>query len=111
MKASRSSVQRASFVSTDSDQSRRAVVRAIDEVIRELERASSSHWKFSDGSSMQSQLETLRADMEALRTVALAGDPPDRNRVLGILRWVIDWIPDLEDPLVKAVARVDDAVN
>ena len=87
-----------------------AVVRAIDGVIDEVDRANRLGGTFGAGSPMRPQLERLRADMQGLREDTLAGKPPARNNVLAILRWVIDWVPDPEGELVRAVARIDDAL-
>ena len=85
-------------------------IGAIDRALSEIDRASGRKMRLADGTSAQPRLDTLRDDLLDRRKLALAGSLPTRDTVIALLRWVFDWIPEMDAPLVKVVARIPDTL-
>ena len=90
------------------DQMRELVLREVESALREVARARKQKWQLADGCSAESLLTKLDSDLRALARDLEAGRRPGPLR--GIVRWVSDWIPDLDDPLLPAVGRVERAL-
>lgn len=86
-------------------------ITAVDRALSEIDRASGIGWQSADGTSVQPRLDKLRDDLGDLRKRALGGSLPSRNKMIAILRWVFDWVPDPAAPLVKAVSRIGDVLR
>ena len=86
-------------------------ITAVDRALSEIDRASGIRGESADGTSIQPRLDKLRDDLRDLRQQALAGSLPSRNKMIAILRWVFDWVPDPAAPLVKAVSGIEDALH
>jgi hypothetical protein len=88
----------------NSDQ-RHAFVRALNA----LERCRGRHEGGTD--SVQRKFVDVRQTLESAIRDVDAGRPIDRTALVGLSRWVADWIPDIDDPLLGALEEVSDAVT
>jgi hypothetical protein len=79
----------------------------LDRALAEVDRASTEGWTEVNGESATQSLDRLRQQLISARTAIQRGGPADREPFSGLVRWVTDWIPDVNDPLVAAVAKVE----
>jgi len=75
---------------------------AIDRALGEIERGRREGWRSLDGSPADGQLSKLREDL-----IALTSGAEFLPQGHAMTRWVLDWIPSTDDPLVHAVAEVE----
>lgn len=85
--------------------SSRDLVLRIDQALAEVDRASPERWTQLDGSPAAANLALLRSQLSDARAAAQEGRSPG-SELSGLVRWVSDWIPDLDDPLIPALSRV-----
>jgi hypothetical protein len=86
--------------------SNRELLVAIDEASRELANASASNWSLPDGTSAVARLERLASQLQTMRDQAATGNDVDCSGVVDLVRWVTDWIPDVNHPLVHAIGDI-----
>ena len=86
--------------------SNRELLTAIDEASRELASVSASNWVLPDGSSADTRLERLASQLDAIRHQAAAGQAIQCSDVVALVRWVADWIPDIDHPVVHALGDI-----
>lgn len=74
-------------------------------VRREIERAEVSNWSLAGGLSAPDLLRKLKQDVDGVYLAGRKGSLEDSHRLRGLIRWVADWVPDLDAPLLDAVAE------
>ncbi len=79
---------------------------AIDEASRELANAGADNWSLPDGTSAAGRLELLSSQLQKMRDEASAGRDIECSDLIGLLRWVTDWIPNIDHPLVHAIGEI-----
>jgi len=81
------------------------VADALADALVELDRAEASNWKLPGGDPADQELATLRDLIEHDLAQVRSGTPPSSVSLIALLRFVLDWIPDPNDPLRHAVGR------
>jgi hypothetical protein len=79
------------------------LVSAIEEAIVQARRAKALGWTGLDGRELRAEFDHLERELIGALEGARRGQEPDRDALAGLQRWVLDWIPDLDDPLVEAI--------
>ncbi len=75
--------------------------------VREVVRCRGEGWRDASGQSLDPTLERMEARLTKSLTAVRAGQEPEWNQLRHRVRFVADWIPDLSDPLLNAMARID----
>lgn len=83
------------------------VAKSIQGALVEVERALSENWRRPGGRSVSVELQELREILEAAHLRARTGKPLSDPRLVRLSKWVADWIPDMHDPLLAAVGKID----
>lgn len=76
----------------------RALVRAIVEA----QRAVGHGWSKPNKESADPNLQRLIQELQRLRAGA-----PRKSQIRHLLRWVGDWVPDPESPLMNALGELE----
>ena len=84
---------------------------ALDEAIRELTRAQREDWRLFDARPATDRLTLLSNQLESALRRVQAGDELSRGEFSGLVRWLTDWIPNVDDPLVEALGKVERAAR
>ena len=86
-------------------------VAAVEHALAEVQRAKHEGWALPDGSTATPALRKLEEELAAAALALRADRSLEPGSFRGLVKWVSDWIPNLEDPLIAAVARVEQATN
>jgi len=85
---------------------RAALLAAFDEAIAAVRRLQAgAHWP-GPGASAGDELARLLAELEARRAGAAAGQAFDPEWARRTVRWVTDWLPDRELPLLARLGAI-----
>lgn len=76
--------------------------------LEEVERCLALDWKLPNGELAHENLEHVRDILEAAHETILQGGRPSNVR---LTKWVADWIPDLNDPLLVALDELEREVE
>ncbi len=79
--------------------------------VREVARSRCRGWRYPSGQPLEQTLERLESTLSAALAAVEAEQEPEWDQLRHLVRFVADWIPDLKDPLVAAMARIDAAVE
>jgi hypothetical protein len=82
------------------------LLSAFDNTIAAVGRLEAGGLRTSTGAAAQPLLARLRADLEARRREIAAGSALDREWAGGIVRWVAEWIPERELPLIARLGHI-----
>jgi hypothetical protein len=74
--------------------------------LAEVERARAERWKGFAGESLEPKLQQLEEKLKAALDEVRAGEQLETARMKGLVHWVADWIPDIDDPLLEAIYEV-----
>ena len=86
---------------------RSALADAFDAALRQVDRALADDMPTLAGErSARPELERLRADLHAQRAAALEAGAADPEWVRRTVRWVVEWAPETELPLVAALGGI-----
>lgn len=83
------------------------VVTALSVAEREVARALGQGWLTPDGTPAHGNLLRLQEQLRDARQRAESGENPKRAEFAGLVRWVTDWIPSIDHPLVAALGNVE----
>jgi len=87
---------------------RRAAAEAqIQAAIREVDRALAASWRKPNGESAEGNLRQLRETLQGAQDQLGSGLIPDDPRLIGMTKWVADWIPETDAPLLRALDGVE----
>lgn len=79
--------------------------RSLEVALTEVSRARAKKWSGFDGQSLEPKLSRLEAILRM--ELQNSGDGhSSRTELTELTRWVADWIPDLDHPLLDAVSAV-----
>lgn len=84
---------------------------AVEHALAEVERAKREPWLLPDGSPATAALRRLEEQLTNAATILRETGTLESGRFRGIVKWVSDWIPTLDDPLVAAIAQVERATK
>lgn len=79
---------------------------AFDAALRQVDRALRDDLRTPDGRSARPELERLRAELQAERAAALERGGADAAWVRRTVRWLVEWTPETELPLVAALGAI-----
>lgn len=82
------------------------LLRAFDRAIGQVTRLQREGLETAAGRPAVEELARLRADLEAHRAQANRGDAFDRDWAGGVVRWMAEWLPDSELPLLAALGAI-----
>lgn len=88
-------------------ENRKKLIEEIDRALSEVSRARLEDWHLADGQSAAKQLALLEERLIRARAELSSDSAHNDVDLRQLVRWVADWIPDLDDPLLKAVGRVE----
>jgi hypothetical protein len=88
------------------DQNRK-LREAIESARKEIARALREQWRTLDGQSAAPNLMRLDAQLREAAERLQSEQSADLAKFSGIVRWISDWIPNVDDPLVAAVAKLE----
>ena len=90
-----------------SDAQESQIVAALITAEREVARGLAAGWYTVDGVSAAERLARLQEQLRTALQSAESGERLDGTVFAGVVRWVTDWIPDVDDPLVAALGQVE----
>jgi hypothetical protein len=79
---------------------------AFDQTIATVRRLEAQGLRTAAGASAGPELARLLDELVARRAELVAGAPFDRAWAGGIVRWVAEWLPDGELPLLARLGRI-----
>ena len=83
------------------------LLAALQTAIAEVDSGLAAGWRKPNGESADGNLCQLRESLiEALQQVR-GGTRPTDPGLIGMTKWVVDWVPDLHTPLVQALDTVE----
>ena len=82
------------------------LLSAFDGAIAAVRRLEATDLRTSSGASAQLLLVQLRNDLEARRREIAEGAPLDRQWAGRVVRWVAEWIPEPELPLIARLGHI-----
>jgi hypothetical protein len=82
------------------------LLSAFDSTIAAVARLEATDMRTSSGASAQPLLQRLRADLEARRREVATGGALDREWAGGLVRWVAEWVPERELPLIARLGHI-----
>lgn len=87
---------------------RSRLIGSIRRALKHVVNARSKNWVGFEGESLEPKL--IRVEEILRRTLAAvsSGDRFDYHEVEGLSRWIADWIPDIDDPLLDAAYAVEE---
>src|SRR6266566_6689045 len=83
------------------------LLEALKNARWEVDRALQAQWQMLDGQPAAPNLIRLDTQLREAEKRLQSGSSTSPNEFSGIVRWVSDWVPNLDDPLVAAVARLE----
>jgi hypothetical protein len=78
----------------------------IDQAICELARAR-REITLSNGTSGSRKLDQLEHQLVSAREKVTSGQDIPTDYFSGAVRWLTDWLPNLDDPLIKAISILE----
>jgi hypothetical protein len=82
------------------------LLAAFDQTIAAVRRMEAVGLRTNDGASAQSQLARLIDELSTQRTAIAAGAPLDPEWAGRVVRWVAEWIPESELPLLARLGGI-----
>jgi hypothetical protein len=82
------------------------VLAALDQTIAAVRRMEAVGLRTVDGSSAQAQLGQLLEELTSQRASIAAGAPLDPEWAGRVVRWVAEWIPEGELPLLARLGGI-----
>jgi hypothetical protein len=82
------------------------LLAAFGGAIAAVRRLESSGLRTSTGQSALPLLAQLGADLAARQAEVTAGKPLDREWAGSVVRWVAEWVPDSELPLIARLGNI-----
>ncbi len=82
------------------------LLSAFDSTIAAVERLQATAMRTSSGTPAQPLLQRLKADLEARRRDIATGEALDREWAGGLVRWVAEWVPEHELPLIARLGHI-----
>ena len=83
-----------------------SLLEAFDQTIAVVRRLEAEGLRTASGSSAGRELERLRDARVARRAAGAAGAPGDREWAGRTVRWVAQWLPDRELPLLARLGGI-----
>jgi hypothetical protein len=84
------------------------LISDIRRALKHVENARSKNWIGFEGESLEPKLIRVEEILRQALGAVSHGDPVDYREVIGISRWIADWIPDIDDPLLDAAYAVEE---
>ena len=85
---------------------RAGLLSAFDGAIAAVRRLEAEDVSTSEGTPALPHLARLRDDLEARRGEIAAGGALDREWAGRVVRWVAEWIPERELPLIARLGQI-----
>lgn len=85
---------------------RTGLLSAFDAAIAAVRRLEASGLRTAAGDSATPHLARLRGDLEVRRRDVAAGGTLDREWAGGLVRWVAEWVPERELPLIARLGQI-----
>lgn len=85
---------------------RAGLLSAFDGAITAVNRLEAVEMRTSTGTTAQPFLAKLRDDLEARRREIAEGGALDREWAGAVVRWVAEWIPERELPLIARLGQI-----
>lgn len=82
------------------------LLQALDQTIAAGRRLDAAGLRTASGQSAAPELARLLEELTARRAEAVAGAPLDREWAGHTVRWVAQWLPDRELPLLARLGRI-----
>jgi hypothetical protein len=82
------------------------LLSAFDGAIATVRRLEAKDLRTSEGGPAGPHLARLRDDLEARRVEIAAGGTLDREWAGRVVRWVAEWIPEHELPLIARLGQI-----
>jgi hypothetical protein len=82
------------------------LLSAFDNTIAAVARLEATDMRTSSGAPAQPLLQRLKADLEARRREVATGRALDREWAGGLVRWVAEWVPERELPLIARLGHI-----
>ncbi|MGN6391897.1 MAG: hypothetical protein ACTHM9_06590 [Gemmatimonadales bacterium] len=86
--------------------SRAALLSAFDETIAAVHRLQQGALRTAHGGPATDQLARLLSELDARRADVAAGRPLDPDWARRTVRWVAEWLPDGELPLLARLGAI-----
>ncbi len=84
-----------------------SVIAALAEAEREVRRGLTEEWHTIDGAPATDKLTRLQEQLREIHRRVEAGEGFREGDATGLVRWVTDWISNLDDPLVSALVQLE----
>jgi hypothetical protein len=85
---------------------RAGLLSAFDGAIAAVRRLEASGMRTAGGDSAMPHLARLRGELEARRGEIAAGGALGREWAGGLVRWVAEWVPERELPLIARLGQI-----
>jgi hypothetical protein len=82
------------------------LLSAFDNTIAAVARLEATDMRTSSGAPAQPLLQRLKADLEARRRDVAMGGALDREWAGSLVRWVAEWVPERELPLIARLGHI-----
>jgi hypothetical protein len=82
------------------------LLAALDQTIAAVRRMEAVGLRTVDGASAQAQLTQLLAELSDQRAAIAGGAPLDPEWAGRVVRWVAEWIPERELPLLARLGGI-----
>jgi hypothetical protein len=82
------------------------LLSAFDNTIAAVARLEATDMRTSSGAPAQPLLQRLKADLEARRRDVATGRALDREWAGSLVRWVAEWVPERELPLIARLGHI-----
>jgi hypothetical protein len=82
------------------------LLSAFDSTIAAIARLEAGDLRTSSGAPARPLLQRLKADLEARRREVATGGALDREWAGGLVRWVAEWVPERELPLIARLGHI-----
>lgn len=79
---------------------------AFDAAIEQVQRAFSAGLTADDGRPISDKLGQLEFRLRTERAIAIERQTVDREWVQKTIRWVVDWVPESDLPILAALGRI-----
>lgn len=87
---------------------RSPLIGDIRRALKHVVIARSKNWVGFEGESLEPKLIRVEEILRQALAAVSNGEPVDYREVIGISRWITDWIPDIDDPLLDAAYAVEE---
>ena len=80
---------------------------ALRAALAEIRAAKDERWLGFEGEDLNPKLERLESTLQAALERLTIGQLSDSGGCTGLAKWVADWIPDLEHPLLEHLHKIE----